>query len=159
MDSKKDLEKKVFIAARDQGVSSALFRNALGRKLGLNLTDSECLSYLSIHGVGTPTELARYTGLTTGSATAMLDRLEEAGFITRRPNPEDRRGIIVEIAAPWIEKVRPLVANVQKAHKELIASYSGAELETIADFLGRFTQNVQDQTKLIEKGTTGAPRL
>lgn len=150
MDSKKDLEKQVMIAARDNGMSSVLFRNAIGRKLELNITDSECLSLLSIKGISTPTELARYTGLTTGSTTAMLDRLEKAKFIRRLPNPKDRRGVLIEINKHYTETVGPFIAGLQKAHNELLASYSDRELETIADFLTRFTNNVQDSTKMIE---------
>ncbi|MCI0565244.1 MAG: MarR family transcriptional regulator [Nitrososphaera sp.] len=154
MDSKKDLEKQVMIAARENGISSVLFRNAIARKLGLNITDSECLSLLSIKGISTPTELARYTGLTTGSATAMLDRLEKAEFITRKPNPKDRRGVLIEINKEWTETVGPMVAGVQKAQAELIASYSAKELQTIADFLTRFTKNVIEHTKMIENDRT-----
>jgi DNA-binding MarR family transcriptional regulator len=150
MDAKKDLEKQVMIAARDNGMSSVLFRNAIGRKLELNITDSECLSLLSIKGISTPTELARYTGLTTGSTTAMLDRLEKAKFIRRKPNPKDRRGVLIEIDKQYTETVGPFIAAIQKAHNELLASYSDRELETIADFLTRFTNNVQDCTKMIE---------
>lgn len=151
MDSKKDLEKQVLIAAREQGISSVLFRNAIGRKLGLNVTDSECLSLLSIRGISTPTELARFTGLTTGSTTAMLDRLEKAKFIRRKPNPKDRRGVLIEINQEFAQTAGPLVAGVQKAHNDLIAGYSDKELETIADFLTRFTKNVTQQTKMIER--------
>ncbi len=154
MNTKKDLEKQVFIAARENGISSVLFRNAIGRKLGLNVTDSECLSLLSIRGISTPTELARYTGLTTGSTTAMLDRLEKAKFIRRKPNPKDRRGVLIEINQSSMVTVGPLVAGVQKAHGELIASYSTKELETIADFLMRFTKNVKESTTVIEQGIT-----
>jgi len=148
----RDLEKQVFAAARDNGISSVLFRNAVARKLGLNITDRECLSLLSIKGVSTPTELARYTGLTSGSTTAMLDRLERAQFIKRRTNPDDRRGVLVEITEKWTETAEPLVRGVQRAHAELIASYSDEELETIADFLTRFTTNVLESTRMIEKG-------
>lgn len=151
MDSKKDLQQEVFIAARDQGISSVLFRNALGRKLGLNVTDSECMSLLAIKGIATPTELARFTGLTTGSTTAMLDRLEKAGFISRKPNPKDRRGVLVEINAKWGQTAGLLVMGVQKAHNELIAKYSDKELEAITDFLTGFTDNVKDQTKKINE--------
>jgi DNA-binding MarR family transcriptional regulator len=154
MRSKADLEKQVFTAARDQGVSSVLFRNAMSRKLGLNVTDSECLGYLTITGETTPTEIARYTGLTTGSTTAMLDRLERAEFIKRKPNPKDRRGILIEINKRWTETVRPLVAGVQKAQGELIASYSAEELEIIADYLRRFTENAREHTAFIENDIT-----
>jgi DNA-binding MarR family transcriptional regulator len=149
--SRKNLEQAVMMAAREQGISSVLFRNAMGKKLGLNIADGECLSLLGIKGTSTPTELARYTGLTTGSTTAMLDRLERAGFIRRRANPDDRRGVLIEVDARWQQAAGPLVAGVQKAHRELIAGYSERELEVIADFLTRFTENVKAQTKAIDQ--------
>jgi DNA-binding MarR family transcriptional regulator len=152
MDKERDLEEQVMIAAQEQGISSVLFRNAIGRKLGLNITESECLSLLSIKGISTPTELSRYTGLTSGSTTAMLDRLEKAEYIRRKPNPKDRRGVLIEINKKWAETAGPLVAGVQKAHKELIASYTDKDLETIADFLTCFTENVKEQIEMIEKG-------
>lgn len=154
MDSKKDLGKQVITAARENGINSVLFRNAIGRKLGLNVTDSECLSLLSIKGTSSPTELARYTGLTTGSTTAMLDRLEKAKFIKRKPNPKDRRGILIEINKQYTEAVGPFIAGLQKAHGELIASYSDKELETIADFLTRFTGNVKEHTRTVKGAIT-----
>jgi DNA-binding MarR family transcriptional regulator len=152
MNSRKNLEQAVLMAAREQGISSVLFRNTMGKRLGLNIADWECLSLLGIKGISTPTELARYTGLATGSATAMLDRLERAGFIRRRANPEDRRGVLIEVDARWQQAAGPLVAGVQKAHRDLIAGYSARELEVIADFLTRFTENVRAQTKAIEQG-------
>jgi DNA-binding MarR family transcriptional regulator len=148
---KRDLEKQVMMAARDNGISSVLFRNAIGRRLSLNVTDSACLSLLSIKGISTPSELARYTGLTTGAATAMLDRLEKAGFIRRKPNTKDRRGVLIEINERYTEAAGPLVAGIQKAQTELIASYSDRELETIVDFLTRFTKNVNEHTRMIEQ--------
>lgn len=142
------------MAARDQGVSSVLFRRAVSRKLGLSATDSECLSLLSIKGVCTPKELARYTGLTTGSTTAMLDRLEKIGYITRSANPNDRRGVLVEINQKYTDLAMPLVAGVQKAQRELISRYSDDQLKVIAGFLEEFTKNVTEATDKIDKDLT-----
>ncbi len=150
MGSLKDLHRRVLMASRENNISSVLFRNAVRSKLGLNITDSECLSFLSINGVLTPKEISRYTGLTTGSTTTMLDRLEKAEFITRKPNPNDRRGALIEINPKWTETVAPLVTGVQKAQAELIANYSEAELEIIEDFMTRFANNVKEHTKKIE---------
>lgn len=141
------------MAARDNGINSVLFRNAIGRKLGLNITDSECLSLLSIRGTSNPTELARYTGLTSGATTAMLDRLEKARFIRRLPNPRDRRGVLIEINKHYTESAGPLVSGIQKAHHDLLEGYSEKELETIANFLTRFTKNVIVHTEKIEKSS------
>ncbi len=150
MGLKRDIEKQVFAAARDNNISSIQFRNVVARKLGLNITDSECLSFLTIKGSATPKELAHYTGLTTGSTTAMLDRLEKSQFIKRKPNPKDRRSVLIEISERWAETAAPLVKGIQQSQAELIASYTDEELETIADFLTRFTNNVIEQTKRIE---------
>lgn len=43
----------------------------------------------------TPSRLARGVQLTTGGMTNRLDRLEQAGFVSRRPDPTDRRGVLV----------------------------------------------------------------
>ena len=151
MDNREDLEKQVMMAARDQGVNSVLFRNATGRKLGVNATDNECLSYLTIKGQATPSELARYTGLSTGSTTAMLDRLEKAGYISRKPNPNDRRGTIIVINKKWTDAAGPLVMGIQKAHKTLLARYTDEELRVIVDFLSAFAENIRNQTTAIEE--------
>ena len=153
MGSLKDLHRRVLMASRENNISSVLFRNAVRSKLGLNITDSECLSFLSIHGVLTPKEISRYTGLTTGSTTTMLDRLEKAQFITRKPNPNDRRGTLIEINPKWTETVAPLVTGIQKEQAELIESYSEGELEVIEDFLTRFANNVKEQITKIEQDT------
>jgi DNA-binding MarR family transcriptional regulator len=102
--TKKDLEKQVILGAREYGISSVLFRNAIGSKLGVNVTDMECLGLLFFKGIATPTELSRYTGLTSGSTTAMLDRLGKAGLIERKPNPNDRRGTLIVIRQNVIKK-------------------------------------------------------
>jgi len=137
--SKKDLEKQAVIAAREYGVSSVLFRNAVGSKLGLSATDMECLWLLFIKRVCTPTGLAHYTGLTTGSVTALLDRLEKAGLITRRPNPADRRGVLIDTNEKAKETVGPLFAEARKLQNEFVTGYSEEELTVITDFLKKYT--------------------
>lgn len=148
--NKTDLEKRVFAATRDYGMSQVLLRNTTSRKLGLNVTDMECLSLLAMKGIATPTELARYTGMTTGSATAMLDRLEKAKLIRRKPNPNDRRGVLIEINKDSMAEIGALYTGVQQALGKLIAGYSDKELEIIADFLARFTADMQTHIKKLE---------
>ena len=149
--TKMGIDDQVMMAARENNISSVLFRNTIRRKLGLNITDSECLSLLSLKGALTPKEIGRFTGLTTGSTTAMLDRLEKAQYIQRKSNPRDRRSTLIEINQKWTETSGPLVAGIQTAQAELIASYSDEELAVIADFLTRFAENVKQHTEAIEE--------
>lgn len=137
--SKKELERQVIMGAREYGISTTLFRNAVGDKLGVNATDMECLALLFFKGISTPTELSKYTGLSSGATTAMLDRLERANLILRRPNPNDRRGVLIEVQKTSVQTVGPMFAGARRAQDELVASYTREELAVIADFLKRFT--------------------
>lgn len=153
VNAKQDAKRQVVLATQEYGIASVLFRNAIGRRLGLNITDIGCINFLFIKGTSTPSELARYTGLTSGSTTAMLDRLERASLIVRKPNPNDRRGLVIEVHQRSREMIGPMVAGAQKLQAKLLDRYSNGELATIADFLNRFTQNVNRQTASIEQSS------
>jgi DNA-binding MarR family transcriptional regulator len=141
MDSTKtDLKKRALMAVRDYGVHLTQFRNAMNEWAGLNATDMECLRLLFLKGIATPSELARHTGLTSGATTAMLDRLEKADLIERRPNPNDRRGTLIAPEKASAEKVASWFESARKAQDELISSYSESELEIISDVFERFTK-------------------
>lgn len=134
-----DLEHQVVMGAREYGISTVLFRNAVAVKLGVNVTDMECLALLFFKAVATPTELSRYTGLSSGATTAMLDRLEKAKLIMRQPNPNDRRGVLIVVEKSSVKTVGPMFADTRQAQDALVASYSDTELQLIADFFNRFT--------------------
>lgn len=138
--TKADLKKRALTAVAEYGVHLTLFRNAMSEWAGLNVTAMECLRLLFLKGVATPSELARYTGLTSGATTAMLDRLEKAGLIERRPNPNDRRGTLITPVQSAAEKVASWFESARKAQDELISSYSESELEIISDVFERFTK-------------------
>ena len=138
--TKAELKKRALMAVRDYGVHLTLFRNAMNEWAGLNATDMECVRLLFHKGVATPSELSRHTGLTSGATTAMLDRLEKAGLIERRPNPEDRRGTLIVPAKSGAEKVASWFESARAAQDELISSYSEDELEIISDVFEQFTR-------------------
>jgi DNA-binding MarR family transcriptional regulator len=67
-----------------------------------------------------PGDLASDLELSSGAMTSRLDRLEEAGLVRRLPDPEDRRGVVVELT----EKGRDawdLAANVQGRREAFFA--------------------------------------
>ena len=134
---KNDLVKQVNMGAREYGISTVLFRHAVGEILGVNVTDMECLALIFFKGLATPSELARYTGLTSGATTAMLDRLEKAHLIERHPNPQDRRGTLILLTNERTEEVGAMFAAGREAIDRLTSSYSESELETIADYFKR----------------------
>ena len=149
--TKTDLKKRALMAVRDYGIHLTLFRNAMSEWAGLNVTDMECLRLLFIKGTATPSELARHTGLTSGATTAMLDRLEKAGLLERRPNPDDRRGTLIVPEKSSADKVASWFESARKAQDELVSSYSESELEIIADVFERFKTLWDEERKKIQK--------
>jgi DNA-binding MarR family transcriptional regulator len=134
---KEELAKQVVMGAREYGIVTVLFRHAAGKILGVNVTDMECLALVFFKGLATPSQLSEYTGLTSGATTAMLDRLEKAGLIERRPNPRDRRGTLIVIVKEAAEKVGPLFEPLRKEQDALVSSYSEKELELLSEFFRR----------------------
>ncbi|MFC0543625.1 MarR family transcriptional regulator [Kutzneria chonburiensis] len=106
------------------------------RLLGVNGTDLRCLELLLGAGELTPRELGERLNLTTGSVTAMLDRLERLDLLSRAPHPTDRRKVVVRMtkvgAGRCLDQIRPLLAEGQQ---ELAARYSTEQLLLVIDFL------------------------
>ncbi len=150
--TKTALKQRALAAVRDYGVNLTHFRNAMGEWAGLNATDMECLRLLFLKGQAAPSELARHTGLTSGAATAMLDRLEKAGLIERRPNPDDRRGTLVTPAESAAEKMASWFASARNAQDELLSGYTEGELALIADVFERFANLWGEERKKIQAG-------
>jgi DNA-binding MarR family transcriptional regulator len=139
--TKTDLKKRALMAVRDYGVNLTLFRNAMSEWAGLNVTDMECLRLLFQKGIATP----------SGAATAMLDRLEKAGLIERRPNPDDRRGTLITPAKSAAGKAASWFESARNAQDELISSYSESELEIISDVFERFTKLWEQEREKIRR--------
>ena len=153
--TKTDLKKRALGAVRDYGIHLTLFRNAMNESLGFNTTDMECLRLLFMKGIATPSQLARHTGLTSGATTAMLDRLEKAGLIERRPNPDDRRGTLIVPTQSSAEKAASWFESARKAQDELISSYSVEELEIIADVFEQFTKLWEQEREKVRTNQKG----
>ena len=152
-DTKADLKQRVILGARDYGINMVLFRNLVGGRLGVNVTDMECLGLLFNKGLTTPSQLAKYTGLSSGATTALLDRLEISGLIQRKPNPDDRRGILIVLAKSGTDKVAPWFDSVRKAQDDLVSSYSEKDLQVITDFLERSTAMWEEARKKLQTGS------
>ena len=81
--------------------------------------------------------LAKRTDLSSGAMTNRLDRLEKAGLVTRLPDPDDRRGVLIELTGEG-EKKWVATAKVQAAYENLIgAALNKREKEQLNSLLRR----------------------
>jgi DNA-binding MarR family transcriptional regulator len=65
-------------------------------------------------------ELASSTLVSSGGMTSRIDRLEEAGFVSRAPDPADRRGVLVELIGPGRRVVDAAVEAQQELGERLL---------------------------------------
>lgn len=146
-DPREDLISSVLRAIRKLTSQGSLFGQTVAGKLGLAGTDVDCLEILGEEGSLTVGRLAELTGLTTGSATRMVDRLEQAGFVRRVPDQADRRRVLVEPAAGVGQKLGAMLASFQEAQRAMIAAYDDAQLATIEEFLQRNVEVARAETE------------
>ncbi|MFI6320935.1 MarR family winged helix-turn-helix transcriptional regulator [Nonomuraea sp. NPDC050556] len=116
------------------------YDEAVARALGINRTDLRCLEILTGRESATPSVLGPALGLTTGSVTAMLDRLEKLGYLTRSPDPDDRRKVVVRIT----EEVREDTWGFYKAFAEEGAALMGGLSEAELELVGRFLRGARE---------------
>lgn len=113
-----------------------LREHGASQRLGLGATDVRFLTLLDLYGPLTPGRLATLTGLTTGSVTGVIDRLENAGLVGRHRDTTDRRKVQV-VAVP--EATARLAAERRDNLDRLdavLGRRDPAELAVIARFLG-----------------------
>ena len=158
--SRDELVAAVLRATRKVTGQGALFSQAVAERLGLAGTDVECLDVLLLEGRLTVGRLAELTGLTTGSATRMVDRLEQAGFVRRVADPADRRRVLVEPVAGIEAKFGSLHGSIASAQRAVIEVYDDAQLGVLAEFLDRSAEAARLETAKMrapseEAGTGG----
>src|SRR5262245_48150589 len=113
---------------------------AAADQYGLNRTDMRALDIVGRAGPLAPTELARQLGFTTGGVTTVLDRLERAGYIRRRPASGDRRRLVVEQTEAAAARDAEVFGGLILRTTDLLASYTDGQLEVVDDFLTRVRQ-------------------
>ena len=84
-------------------------------------TDIQVIDILENIGEATAGQLADLMGLTTGTFTAILNRLVKAGLVRRERDPNDGRRVIVKLAADskGKQKIGPLFASLGSAWEEM----------------------------------------
>lgn len=73
------------------------YRQFIARLTGLGTTETQAISYLAVHGSRGQNELMADLQITSGAATALVDRLERQGVAQRYAHPHDRRRALVRL--------------------------------------------------------------
>jgi DNA-binding MarR family transcriptional regulator len=136
---------------RQQQIAYDRFHDAVAAYLGVNRTDLRCLDILDLTGRRTAGELAAEMGMSTGAVTALLDRVEKAGYVRRVRDPGDRRRVLVELT----ERARERGWEIYQPFTELtgpgFARFTDEQLATVRDFLRLGNDFYAEQTARVER--------
>ncbi|WFB10173.1 MarR family winged helix-turn-helix transcriptional regulator [Streptomyces sp. LX-29] len=122
----------VFRAARVHRAAAAMVL----RETGLHPGQELLMMHLWDHGPQRQSELIKLLDLDPSTVSRMVQRLEQAGFVCRAPDPADRRAALVrtteagealraEVAAAWTELEERTVAGLDEDEQRELARLLG----------------------------------
>jgi DNA-binding MarR family transcriptional regulator len=130
-----DTESRRYLAAY------VLFNQAVADRLGMHPTDLQCLNLITIEaGPFTTSQIAELAGLTSGSATRLVDRLVRSGFVTRGRDAHDRRRVLVHPVAKAVRRVGAVWDELGAGWAEIFVDYTDIELALLVRHMRRTTQ-------------------
>lgn len=115
-------------------------RRRMQDALAVDAAGLNTMIHLAGVGSDSPTAIAGNLQASTAATSLVLNRLEAAGHVSRRPHPDDRRKVVVAPApqslAAAYEVVRPIIDGIDQAS----AALTPAERSTVAEFLAAVVQ-------------------
>jgi DNA-binding MarR family transcriptional regulator len=118
---------------RDVALSAR--RSVIARMLRVTETELLALIHLLHQGDLAPSRIAELLDLSSGGATALVQRLAAGGHITRHPHPNDRRSTLLRIAPRTAAALADADKSLLPALDALSDKLSGEQQATVAAFL------------------------
>jgi DNA-binding MarR family transcriptional regulator len=109
----------------------------IAERMGVTASDLDSLHILHQNGATTAAELARQVGLTPGSVSRMIDRLDAAGCIKRTSDPRDRRRVLIEPTGDGLARIAAYYDGLTRRSHDDLAVFQPGELETLLRFIER----------------------
>jgi MarR family transcriptional regulator for hemolysin len=82
-------------------------------------------------------ELAQHMGIEPPTLVRQLDKLAEDGLVERRPDPDDRRVVRVDVTPAGLERLQELHAVVHELDAELRGILTKRDVEVLSRALPR----------------------
>ncbi|MFE5473746.1 MarR family winged helix-turn-helix transcriptional regulator [Bacillus safensis] len=129
---------------------TVLFQQAAAQSLGLFPTDLKSADLLNELGPLTAGELSEKTGLSSGAVTALIDRLEKAGYAKREKDPKDKRRVIIVPLTAGKSQVKELFQSLSASTKQLTNEYKPEELDLIIQFISEAAEIMEQELQLLK---------
>lgn len=107
----------------------------VAQRVGLGGSDLQFLTLLGQHGPLAPGRLAELAGLSTGTVTGVIDRLEKGGYVRRERDTTDRRKVLVVPVPEAMARLAEFYVEHGDHMAEVLRTRDDEQLRTIRDFL------------------------
>jgi DNA-binding MarR family transcriptional regulator len=149
------LIEEVLLKSREWSTETVMFHTAIAELRGLSAVESKVMDYLARLGPLTPKDLARYSGLAPASVTALIDRLERKGAVRRKPHPDDRRKVLIEMDMSGVAEAGHLWDDLIAAVVKLCERYTDEQLRLLIEFIADAAAITHESTAKLAGPTTG----
>ncbi|WP_031172538.1 MarR family winged helix-turn-helix transcriptional regulator [Streptosporangium roseum] len=151
--TREELVAALTATARRHHAAYTLFNQAMAEHLGLYPTDLQCVSLVALEpGPRTTGEIVELTGLTSGSATRLVDHLQKASLAERHPDAHDRRKMLVTLTAGRSPEIEAAWDAPGEAFGRALDDFTDDELTVIERYLQRTTDVGTVQTARLRAG-------
>jgi DNA-binding MarR family transcriptional regulator len=96
-------------------------------------------------------EIARHLLVSTGTMTNRLDKLESAGLVARHRDPNDRRGILVELTPAGRETLDRYIAVQAKRERQLLTGLTTDEKRELGRLLRKLLASVETESDFVKR--------
>lgn len=121
-------------------------QEAVFSRFGVNRGEVGALSALRVAGPPhrlSPTRLGRGLMLSSAGVTSRIDRLERRGLVRRLPDPDDRRGVIVELTDEGAKVVDEAVRAVAESDRQLMERLDADEMTQLQVLLKKLLATLE----------------
>ncbi|GHB55320.1 hypothetical protein GCM10010306_056530 [Streptomyces umbrinus] len=128
------------LSAMDHVIATSMVaQQEMAQRLGMNASDLTCFGFILEAGENllTAGDLATRAHVTTGAVTGIVNRLERAGYVTRQPDPSDRRRVRIAAVQAAVDRVTALYGPYYARLTEQFNDYSPAEIAVLNDWFTR----------------------
>ena len=144
-----ETERRRALVAQTAHFATAFLRWTDGRSCGgLTYTRLRLLEALHCGGPAIMRELGDSLGVSPRNMTAMVDALEDAHLVVRRPHPPDRRATLVELSPEGVKEAEQALAPRLDAVAELFKVFSADEQRDFFVKLGRLLQAIDTRQEI-----------
>ena len=150
------LDREIAMALRELLQVGREVRDAMGTRLGVGETDLLAMDHIARQpNLLGPVELGRRLGITSASATVLVDRLESAGHLRRVPHERDGRRITLEPTAAAVADIREVIEPMVDAVNRLTGNLDRDQAEVVLEFLTGATVVLRDYAAGPGRGSDG----